>query len=354
MMVVHRRRAIEIALVAAVLFSVGLTAQKKNDKKLEDNQKKQLQTLVKLADDVSSGQGQQPNDLSLSWMREDYLKAQSNREYIPFVVAIDPAKVSTPSVALYWRAVAKNAAAEPAPSDKKDDKNKDKKGKATFAYEDVTFAPVTPGQGGPLRLARSITVPAGSYDILVVAQESFPDKPPKNAPAPKTSILKQALEVPDFWNGEFSMSTVIVAQRIDPLDAPLTAQQQVDRPYALGAMEIVPQTEMKISKKSELSTYMLIYNTKTDSTNKPDVLVEYSFYAKAGGNEKFFNKTSPQNLNKETLPPQFDLAAGHQLQTGQAVPLASFPEGDYRLEIKVTDKISNKTLTRDVNFTVIA
>jgi len=53
-----------------------------------------------------------------------------------------------------------------------------------------------------------------------------------------------------------------------------------------------------------------------------------------------------------TLPPQFDLAAGHQLQSGQAVPLASFPEGDYRLEIKVTDKIANKTLTREINFTV--
>ena len=52
------------------------------------------------------------------------------------------------------------------------------------------------------------------------------------------------------------------------------------------------------------------------------------------------------------LPPQFDLAAGHQLQTGQAVPLSSFPEGDYRLEIKVTDKIANKSVTRDVNFTV--
>jgi hypothetical protein len=34
------------------------------------------------------------------------------------------------------------------------------------------------------------------------------------------------------------------------------------------------------------------------------------------------------------------------------VPLASFPEGDYLLEIKVTDKIANKSLTREVNFTV--
>ena len=54
------------------------------------------------------------------------------------------------------------------------------------------------------------------------------------------------------------------------------------------------------------------------------------------------------------MPPAFDLSMGHQLQTGQAVPLAQFPEGDYRLEIKVTDKLANKTVTRDVNFSVNA
>ena len=34
------------------------------------------------------------------------------------------------------------------------------------------------------------------------------------------------------------------------------------------------------------------------------------------------------------------------------MPLASFPEGEYRLEIKVTDKLAEKNVTRDVNFTV--
>ena len=159
--------------------------------------------------------------------------------------------------------------------------------------------------------------------------------------------------MPDFWNGELATSTVMLAARIDPLPAPLTPQQQADRPYALGMMEIVPAFDTKLSKKSELSTFMLIYNPKIDSANKPDVTVEYNFYQKlAGAPEKFFNKTNPQSLNAQTLPPQFDFAAGHQLQSGQAVPLASFPEGDYRLEIKVTDKIANKTLTREVNFTV--
>ena len=37
------------------------------------------------------------------------------------------------------------------------------------------------------------------------------------------------------------------------------------------------------------------------------------------------------------------------------VPLMSFPEGDYRLEIKVTDKAApGKTLTQNVDFSVAA
>jgi hypothetical protein len=34
------------------------------------------------------------------------------------------------------------------------------------------------------------------------------------------------------------------------------------------------------------------------------------------------------------------------------VPLARFPTGDYRLEIKITDRTSNKTLTQNVTFAV--
>jgi hypothetical protein len=161
--------------------------------------------------------------------------------------------------------------------------------------------------------------------------------------------------VPDFWSADLSTSSVIIAQRIEPLNAPLSPNEQVERPYALGMMEIVPAFELKFSKKSELSTFMLIYNPKTDAMNKPDVTVEYNFYVKpSGAPEKFFNKTNPQALNATTLPPAFDMTLGHQLQTGQAVPLASFPDGDYRLEIKVTDKLANKSLTRDINFTVTA
>jgi hypothetical protein len=349
----QRRGALVLSVLVLFASSNTLLGQSKDDKKKEEAQKKEITNVVKIVDEVAAG-APAANDLSLTWVREDVLKAQGNKQYVPFTVQIDPSKISGPNVAFYWRVVAKSPAAatpDPAAAGKKDDKN-NKGRKSEFAYEDITFVPVTQGQT-PLRISRSFTVGAGDYDIFLVAKEPAPEKAPKNAPAPKMSLVKQSVTVPDFWNDELSTSSVIVASRIDPLPAPLTPQQQADRPYALGMMEIVPTFDTKFGKKAELSTFMLIYNPKVDSANKPDVTVEYNFYQKpAGAPEKFFNKTNPQALNAQTLPPNFDLAAGHQLQSGQAVPLASFPEGDYRLEIKVTDKIANKTLTRELNFTV--
>jgi hypothetical protein len=348
------RPRLTLAIAVALAVSVSAIAQKKDDKKQSDEQKKEIQGVVKIVDDVAAGQ-QAPNEHALAWANADFLKAQGNKEYAPFVVTVDPAKVTgtgAPAV-LYWRVVSKDAAPPPPPppadSKKKDDDKKNQPPKRPeFAYEDVSFVPLAGQQ--PLRLTRSFTVPAGNYDVYVAVKEQTSTQ--KNAPPAKASVIKQSVTVPDFWNNELTTSSVIVAQRIDPLPAPLTPQQQIERPYALGGIEIVPVTDMKMPKKAELQTFMIIYNPKTDSMNKPDVVVEYNFFTKAGGAEKPFNKTAPQALNAQTLPPQFDVAAGHQLQAGQGVPLASFPEGDYRLEIKVTDKIANKSLTRDVNFTV--
>jgi hypothetical protein len=346
------RRGLALSAAAVMILSAALGAQKKDDKKQSDAQKKETLDIVKLADGIAAGQPA-TNDFGLAWGHEDYLKATGNKEYVPFTLTFDASKVTGGStVALYWRVVAKDAgttATLTLPAAKKDDKDKKPAAAPRFAYEDINFLP----SAGAGRVSRAFTVSAGTYDVYVVLRELASTQ--KNAPAPKASIIKQTLTVPDFWSPDLTTSSVIVATRIEPLNAPLSPNEQLERPYALGMMEIVPALDSKFTTKSELSIFMLIYNPKTDPMNKPDVTVEYNFYQKAAGApEKFFNKTSPQVLNGTTLPAAFDMSLGHQLQTGQAVPLQSFPAGDYRLEIKVTDKLGTKSVTREVNFTVTA
>ena len=158
--------------------------------------------------------------------------------------------------------------------------------------------------------------------------------------------------MPDLWNEELNTSSVFVAERIDPLPAPLTPQQQAERPCAPGAMEIVPATDTKFAKSDELQTFLLVYNAKTDKDNKPDISVEFNFHTTVGGAEKFFNKTNPQNLNAQTLPPGFDFSADPPAPGGSGHAPDVVPGRRVRLEIKVTDKLAEKSVTRNVNFTV--
>ena len=122
-MILRRLPALCIAL--ALVWSVGLAAQ--NDKKRDEAQKKEIQSIIKVVDDVSAGQTG-ANDLSVTWVHDDVLKAQGNKQYVPFTNGFDPSKVTGGTVALYWRVVSKSAAAPPpaAADTKKDDKNKDK------------------------------------------------------------------------------------------------------------------------------------------------------------------------------------------------------------------------------------
>src|SRR5580765_3099692 len=122
-----------ISIFARVMWaaSPALDAQNQQPQKPKqtDAQKKDTQAAVKAADDALAGQPA-ANDFSATWVREDFLKALGNKEYVPFTVAIDPSKMSgASSVAFYWRVVAKSAAPEPAPAaapGKKDDKKDNK------------------------------------------------------------------------------------------------------------------------------------------------------------------------------------------------------------------------------------
>jgi hypothetical protein len=119
-------------------------------------------------------------------------------------------------------------------------------------------------------------------------------------------------------------------------------------------MKIQPSADGKFSKTGEFNIVFFVYGAGDAGGGKPNVTLDYSFYVKQGEGEKYFNKTAPQELNGTTLSPDFNVTLGHQVPGMLSIPLASFPVGDFRLEIKVTDKATNKTITQNVAFSVTA
>jgi hypothetical protein len=94
----HRPGVLALLIPVLLASSYTVIAQNKDDKKKDEAQKKEIANIVKIVDDLTAGQPA-PNDLGLSWLREDVLKAQGNKEYVPFTVQVDPSKVAGGNVA---------------------------------------------------------------------------------------------------------------------------------------------------------------------------------------------------------------------------------------------------------------
>jgi hypothetical protein len=371
-----QRGAAAIALLG-FLTAPALVAQKKDDKKnqpqdqskLSDAQRNELAPLVRTVDEVmKSGTAgtfavttnkegaatlaPDPATVPLTW-KNDFLKATNNLIYVPFIITIEPGKIGS-TVAGYLRVAPKGMTTPPpAPKDAKKDA---KDAPQQYPFEDVYFIELrAAATGQPQRLTRAFAVPAGNYDVYLALRErpAGGEKAAADAPV-KITVMKQELTVPNFWSNEFTTSSLILADKVEPINGQLSPEQQRERPYVLGATEIVPASDNKFKKSEELGVIFQVYGYQMGSDGKPDVQIDYMFHQKdAAGGEKPFNKTEPQKFNAQTLPPNFSPEQGHQIVGGQMIPLASFPEGEFRLEIKVTDNKSTKTLQREVLFTVV-
>jgi hypothetical protein len=352
------RFAAGVVLCACVSTVASAQKPSKGDQKAEaaaaQAQQQEYATVVHLADAAMAGQSS-PADFPIQF-QNDFLRAQGGRVWVPITLTLDSAKLPSSAMTMYLRVAPRGTTAPPpaAPEKGKNEKphKNDKSAPAVatlYPYDSIAVLDVkaaAPGQ--PVRIVRGFDVPPGNYDLYVVLRE----RAAAGAATAKASVLKQPLNVPNYSNGEFSTSSVILADRVETLPAPLPPDQQTEHPYAFGTSEIVVSPEHKFRKAQELIVLVQVYNPAFDKDKKFTLEANYAFYRQEAGGEKFFNKTDTQPLTPEGMGPGFDPSGNAAIQAGQGIPLQSFPEGIYRLEIKITDKLNSKVLTQNVNFTV--
>jgi hypothetical protein len=352
-----------VGVVLAVLLTVSRPAALPQEQDpLAAARVKEMRALVTAVYAVLRGR-LVPAERPLGWSN-DFFKGQDGNTFVPFTLTVERAKLSTSTVAMYIlvtpRADAASGPTEPSP-DSLEPEEIQGPPPPKIAFEAASFVDlntetrVAPG-GTPVPIRRGFSLPAGDYDVYVALAASWGTATPTESKTAgedaKVMMIKQGLSVPNLWTTELSTSTVVVAERVEPLQPPsLTPDQQASDPYALGTVRIVPTEDTDFRKTDQLSVIFFVYNTGLTSARKPDVTVDYSFYQRSAGGERYYSKTVPQNFNAQTLP-GFDIDAGHQLVAGQSIPLQIFPEGAYRLEIKVTDNARGSTVTRHVDFAV--
>lgn len=355
-----------VACALAILCTAGtLTAQRqkpdrREQDRIEQSQREEGEAILSLADAAMSGKPV-PSDIRLTW-HNDYLKAQQGT-FVPFVVSIVAPPDVGPAALLYLRGVLRKAAAgEGEPRGER---------AAPYPIEAIYPIDVRANGGAPVRVARGFAVAPGEYDLVVVVRER-----PGGAASGDSSrrgrragVLKTGLSVPDFWTGELTTSTPILADRLTTLPGLPREEELAERPYVIGINEIEPASDSRFRKNEELIVVFLVYNPSVAEGGKFDIEVEYHFFwktARPGASvkmpevphppeqpgERYFNRTEPQRFNPSTMGAGFDPSKGQPVMAGQGVPLANFEEGEYRLAIKVTDLLSGKSLVRDVTFSI--
>lgn len=301
----------------------------------------QYQALNTLVDAVMAGKEPAPADIKLR-LQHHFVKSAAG-VFIPYLLEITGGKPTSFPLALYVRGVRRpdaGAATTTAGTTTA----------ASYAFTDMYFVDqrrlVSTGPDSA-EIARALELPAGEFDVYFAISE--PPARNKNAAPAKRAVLKQPLSVPDYSKG-FTTSSIVLGKTMDEAPQLLTAEQQMEQPFTLGGYKMTPAFTPTFPQSGELLFVFFIYNEGAAASGKPDMDVEYFFYRAAEA--KPFSKAATSAFNATTLPAEFNLAAGHQVLVGQGIPLTSFAPGDYRLELKITDKTSSQTITRMVPFTV--
>jgi hypothetical protein len=328
---------VALSTVAPAVAHDKKPAPEQQQRKLSNDERKEYIALNDLVDLVAAGKQPAPADVKVKFQHH-FLKSNKN-VYIPYILELSGGTFSSYPVTMYVRAVRKG---DPAPTGKSIE--------AAWPFADVYFLneKSLTTAGDVSELGRALELPAGEYTLYIAMRER---QPKDRKQQPKSVVVTQPLTVPDMNTG-LTTSSVILAKALDPAPEQLTGQQQLEQPFTISGYRVVPSFGAPIPQASgELMFVFFIYNEGIAASGKPDVDVDYLFYR--GNEEKAFTKLATQSFNATTLPGQFDLNLGHQVFVGQGIPVKdAFKPGEYRLEIKVTDKTNGQTVTRNVPFTV--
>jgi hypothetical protein len=347
-----------LLLAAMVAMSAWLRAyppqsSRSRDIQIDQRIRRDGEALVALADARARGE-QVRADFTMDWSN-DFFKARPGT-FVPFTLTFPGGALAHGNALLYIRV---EAGSSPRPTGRRTP--------TSYAYETIFPVRIDAGSGEPIHLRRGFAVSPGSYRVTVVLGESGETSGRR---ARRVSVLDRQLEVPNFWTGELATSSVILAERIEALAEPVPPAELDEDPYAVGSHRIHPAVTATFNRQAELIVVFLVYNPAVGPDKHFDVQVDYHLFRKdqkgggppAGGRgdtpglrpgEHYVTRTNPQRFTPSLMGPRFDPTTGAPVLAGQAILLADFEAGEYRLNIVVTDMLSRRKLSRDVTFAVV-
>lgn len=178
---------------------------------------------------------------------------------------------------------------------------------------------------------KSVPLPPGMYRLNVVA---------KDITSGNMVNYEMALNVPHYEDEKLASSTLILADLIEKLPSRSIGAGQ----FTIGTSKVRPRIGESFRRDERMGIYLQLYNFVADEkTRKPEGTIEYAV-VKNGTNKKVFE------FSEEIA--KMENASSNQVTIEKLLPLRDLEPGQYTLTVKVTDRVSNQTVTPTGTFTV--
>ncbi len=153
------------------------------------------------------------------------------------------------------------------------------------------------------------------------------------------SIKKIQVYVPDFWNQELSLSSILASPQVQDEQAP--AKKEEYDVFFIGRYSLLPYFSQEYSKGQSLNLFYHIYNMAVDENQNCSLQI---FMELQKGEQTF-------NLNPQTIKKKVGEEA--VLLEGTQIPLSALPQpGEYVLTVRVVDQITQKADSQKLKFSV--
>jgi GWxTD domain-containing protein len=154
------------------------------------------------------------------------------------------------------------------------------------------------------------------------------------------SMTSGTIEVPNFWNQELALSSLLVSSQVKEQKAQ-DKKAEFDV-FSIGRYLLEPRFIHEYSKDDFLNLFYYIYNMASDENQSCSLLIELELQK---GEKRF--QLNPQRKSQR-------IAETATLAEGTRIPLSALPEpGEYELTVRVTDELANKSASRKIKFKLL-
>ncbi|MBV8550374.1 MAG: GWxTD domain-containing protein [Acidobacteriaceae bacterium] len=181
--------------------------------------------------------------------------------------------------------------------------------------------------------SKRIPLAPGTYRLNIVAKDTVGNT---------VNNFECALNVPHYDEDQLGASSVILADQLERVPTNSIGAGQ----FVIRSSKVRPRVNDVFKQDEAMGIYTEFYNLGMDEkTKKPEGTIEYDIVNVAD------NKTV---LSYTEDIAKIQNASPFLVTVEKKLPLKTLAPGKYKLELKLTDKLKNQTLSPSADFTVIS